>query len=183
METWFKEDQLTVVSFVLRAAGIDSEPWLKKLKRSVQNAIDSGISPDQAAQSEYAIYQDFSIRLDYANQEGGIEALKQEIISTVRERGSKTNVSSSRSGLRSGDNPGQRLANAMGILKDEAEGLKLAASRAKDGPVQRAATALERAMDDFRRTVTAISENGDITPEECQQRNREAPCRVTCVLK
>ena len=174
METWFKEDQLSVINFVLRAAGIDSEPWLKKLKRSVQNAIDSGISPDQAVQSEFSIYADFATRVSNASPEGDIEALKQEIISTVRERGSKTNVSSSRSGLRSGDNPGQRLANAMGILKDEAEGLKLAANRAKEGPVQRAATALERAMDDFRRTVTAISENGDITPEECQHRNREA---------
>ena len=44
------------------------------------------------------------------------------------------------------------------ILKDEAEGLKQAATRAKEGPVQRAATALERAMDDFRRIVTAISD-------------------------
>ena len=135
MEVWFKEDQLSVIKFVLRAAGIDSEPWLKKLKRSVQNAIDSGVSPDQAAQSEYAIYQDFSTRVANASQEGDIEALRQEIISTVRERGSKTIVLSSRSGLRSGDNPRQRLANAMGILKDEAEGLKLAASRAKEGPV------------------------------------------------
>ena len=91
----------------------------------------------------------------------------------MTERGSKT-IYSSRSGLRSGDNPGQRLANTMGILKDEAEGLKQAATRAKDGPVQRAATALKRAMDDFRCTVTAISDNGDITPEECQQRNKEA---------
>ena len=60
------------------------------------------------------------------------------------------------------------------ILKDEAKGLKQAAARAKEGPVQRAATALERAMDDFRRTFTAISDIGDITPEECQQFNKEA---------
>ena len=76
METWFNKEQLAVINSVFHIAGINSEPWWEKLRRSVQNAIDSGMSPDQAAQSEYAIYQDFSIRLDYANQEGGIEALR-----------------------------------------------------------------------------------------------------------
>ena len=59
METWFNEEQLAVINSVFRTAGIDSEPWLKKLKKSVQNAVDSGISPDQEAQIECAIYQDF----------------------------------------------------------------------------------------------------------------------------
>ena len=86
METWFNKEQLAVINSVFRAAGIDSEPWLMKLKRSVQNAIDSGISPDQAAQSEYAIYQDFSTKLAYAMQEGGIKALKQEIRIRIRIR-------------------------------------------------------------------------------------------------
>ncbi len=86
METWFNKEQLAVIHSVFRAAGIDSEPWWKKLARSVQNAIDSGISPDQAAQSEYAIYQEISMRLGYAKQEVDIEALKQEILLTVQER-------------------------------------------------------------------------------------------------
>ena len=92
-------------------------------------SADSGISLDQVAQKEYAIYEEYSQRLAHAIHQGvDIEALKQEISSTVAERGSRT-ISSSRSGLRSGDNPGQHLANAMGILKDEAEGLKQAATR------------------------------------------------------
>ena len=53
------------------------------------------------AQIEFEIYKDFSTRLAYAKHD--VEALKREISSTVTERGSKTNVSTLRPGLRSGD--------------------------------------------------------------------------------
>ena len=176
METWFIEDQLKVIKWVFLTAGIDSEPWWNKLGNAVLNAVDEGSTLAQATQDEYGIYYQFSQRLNVATTQGhDVEALKREIASSVAERGNRLHkIPTSRSGLRSGDNPGQRLANAMGILKDEAEGLKQAAVKAKEGPVQRAVTALERVMDDFRRTITAISENGDITPEECQERNKEA---------
>ena len=75
-----------------------------------------------------------------------------------------------RAGLRSGDDPKQRMAAAVGVLRVEAEGLKKAITKAKDVPILRAAVAVERAMETIRRVV----DNGGLTPEESQQSSKEA---------
>ena len=62
------------------------------------------------------------------------------------------------------------MAAAMGELRDDAEGLKKAITRAKDGQILRAAAVVERAMETIRRVV----DNGGLTPEESQQSSKEA---------
>ena len=79
-----------------------------------------------------------------------------------------------RAGLRSAKDPKLRLAHAMGDLKEEAEDLKLAVSRAKEAQIGRAAASLKKAMDHIKRIITAMRENDEATPEEIQQYSQEA---------
>ena len=69
---------------------------------------------------------------------------------------------------------GLSLATWMTFLREDADHLKSAISRAKTAPIRWAAANLKDTMNLIKQVMTTMTNNGEITPEEVLQYNREA---------